>query len=42
MQVGFGLPLYDFTCTTIAYEKKLEREKKKLASRLAVGQITLK
>lgn len=42
IQVGFGLPLYDLSCTTLAYEKKLEKERKKLASRLAIGEITLK
>lgn len=37
VQVGFGLPLYDLSCATIAYEKNMEKEKKKLVSRLAVG-----
>lgn len=42
IQVGIGLPLYDIKVNTISYEKHLERKHKKLGSRLAAGQLTIK
>jgi len=42
IQVGIGLPLFDLSAQTLAYEKHLEMKKNKLSSRLAIQQVTLK
>ena len=40
--MGIGLPLFDLKLDTFAYEKHLDRSRKKLGSRFAVGHLTLK
>ena len=42
MHVGIGFPLFDLKMNTLAYEKHLQRSLKKLGSRLAIGNLTLK